>query len=375
MRDPVSWGSSPGAPILLVLLSLAGSSRSSSSSGATSGEPPPGKHKGVAFLCHPYAHSLLHRQMFLLAQAYLPHHILTPHEGPTWEKPLELRVWDASLQRAEADLVQVGSRFKRQIAKSKRNWRYHRLLKRVEGKAICPLHRVQVLQKLFYKRPDHELRRLARQTLHWQTIHWPKPDHGLHPSVRQRRALHWPQQLLGGFGYLAAPHPSQGRPLPSTLPLLVEKKDLPGPSESQEGVHLTPTGPQTTLATEAGEARTAGGCRCPSGETVKAQSQLGKSQQVRARVPTPRTEEAAWAASALTFLLVVLTLAVLYTRLHQKCRRGRSLYWTAEGEEDHDTVAAVLKRRLLSAQVRRKKRPRQQPRRELLPSTSSDSSD
>lgn len=56
-------------------------------------------------------------------------------------------------------------------------------------------------------------------------------------------------------------------------------------------------------------------------------------------MPTPRTEEAAWAASALTFLLVLLTLAVLYTRLHQKCRRGPSLYWMTGGEEGHETVA------------------------------------
>lgn len=56
-------------------------------------------------------------------------------------------------------------------------------------------------------------------------------------------------------------------------------------------------------------------------------------------MPTPRTEEAAWAASALTFLLVLLTLAVLYTRLHRKCRRGPSLYWMTGGEEGHETVA------------------------------------
>ncbi|CAM5164439.1 unnamed protein product [Eretmochelys imbricata] len=40
----------------------------------------------------------------------------------------------------------------------------------------------------------------------------------------------------------------------------------------------------------------------------------------------PRTEEAAWAASALTFLLVP-TLAGLYTQLHHTFHKSQSLYW------------------------------------------------
>lgn len=55
-------------------------------------------------------------------------------------------------------------------------------------------------------------------------------------------------------------------------------------------------------------------------------------------VPTPRTDEAAWAAAALGFLLVLLTLAVLHTRLYRHWRRPPSLYWH-QPEQDHDSVA------------------------------------
>ncbi|KAM8819478.1 tumor protein p53-inducible protein 13 isoform 4-T4 [Rhynchonycteris naso] len=82
------------------------------------------------------------------------------------------------------------------------------------------------------------------------------------------------------------------------------------------------------------------------------------------RGPTPRTEEAAWAAMALTFLLVLLTLATLCTRLHRNFRRGESIYWGPVGDSQ-DTVAAVLKRRLLMP-PRRVKRSRRRP---LLPPT------
>lgn len=74
-------------------------------------------------------------------------------------------------------------------------------------------------------------------------------------------------------------------------------------------------------------------------------------------VRTPRTEEAAWAAAALTFLFVLLTLAVLYTRLWRKFRKSESLYWAPDSDhEGQETVSAIIKRRLTVGQARRKKR-------------------
>ncbi|XP_059004059.1 tumor protein p53-inducible protein 13 isoform X3 [Mustela lutreola] len=104
-----------------------------------------------------------------------------------------------------------------------------------------------------------------------------------------------------------------------------------------------------------------GSCTCP-GEASPA-PRAAVPPRV-ARGPTPRTEEAAWAAMALTFLLVLLTLATLCTRLHRNFRRGDSIYWEPTADSQ-DTVAAVLKRRLLMP-PRRVKRSRRRP---LLPPT------
>jgi hypothetical protein len=78
-----------------------------------------------------------------------------------------------------------------------------------------------------------------------------------------------------------------------------------------------------------------GGCACP-GQVSPAPRAAGPPRV--ARGPTPRTEEAAWAAMALTFLLVLLTLATLCTRLHRNFRRSESIYWGPTADSQ-DTVA------------------------------------
>lgn len=78
-----------------------------------------------------------------------------------------------------------------------------------------------------------------------------------------------------------------------------------------------------------------GGCSCPG--QVSPVPRAAVPPRV-ARGPTPRTEEAAWAAMALTFLLVLLTLATLCTRLHRNFRRSESIYWGPTADSQ-DTVA------------------------------------
>lgn len=78
-----------------------------------------------------------------------------------------------------------------------------------------------------------------------------------------------------------------------------------------------------------------GGCACP-GQASPAPRAAAPPRA--AHGPTPRTEEAAWAAMALTFLLVLLTLATLCTRLHRNFRRGESIYWEPT-VDSRDTVA------------------------------------
>ncbi|XP_067866557.1 uncharacterized protein tp53i13 [Heterodontus francisci] len=94
-------------------------------------------------------------------------------------------------------------------------------------------------------------------------------------------------------------------------------------------------------------------------------------------IPTPRTEEAAWAAAALAFLFVFLTLSVLYTRLYRKFIKSDSLYWApVPGIDGKESVADVIKRRLTGIGKRRKKRPLYKKKSissyDVLPSDNSD---
>ncbi|XP_078536180.1 tumor protein p53-inducible protein 13 [Lissotriton helveticus] len=133
-------------------------------------------------------------------------------------------------------------------------------------------------------------------------------------------------------------------------------------------------------------------CYCPLGSSDghQALAQAGvlastKHRQSGQEVPraavdmfvrTPRTEEAAWAAAALTFLFVLLTLAVLYTRLWRKFRKSESLYWPPDSDQEgQETVSAIIKRRLTVGQARRKKRQTYKKRPLVFYENLSDSSD
>ncbi|KAG8450447.1 hypothetical protein GDO86_002923 [Hymenochirus boettgeri] len=127
------------------------------------------------------------------------------------------------------------------------------------------------------------------------------------------------------------------------------------------GINL---GPLSTSTLKPSEADIEGKRKCnckqeptqqPSAAALKAP---GASQRKNSDVyiSTPRTEEATWAASCLIFLLVLLTLAVLYTQIYKKFRKSQSLYWPSEGiSAEMETVASVIKRRLLQGHTKRKK--------------------
>ncbi|XP_046719341.1 uncharacterized protein tp53i13 isoform X2 [Silurus meridionalis] len=85
-----------------------------------------------------------------------------------------------------------------------------------------------------------------------------------------------------------------------------------------------------------------------------------------------RSDEAVWAAAALGFLLVLLTLSVLHTRLYRNCRAPSSLYWP-ESQQDYESVSDIIRRRL--RMVSRRKRRASQSRRQERPLLSDSSSD
>lgn len=160
----------------------------------------------------------------------------------------------------------------------------------------------------------------------------------LSPGGAKRRGL---RAALG-----LQPTPSVLR-LPSALPWSLEpRQPILGTLGEQGNAPSVPTaallpGRPGGNASSKTEAQVPKGQSSPSG--CASPSQASRAPQAAAppraaRGPTPRTEEAAWAAMALTFLLVLLTLATLCTRLHRNFRRGESIYW-GPLVDSQDTVA------------------------------------
>lgn len=85
-----------------------------------------------------------------------------------------------------------------------------------------------------------------------------------------------------------------------------------------------------------------GAAEVPGGAAEEVQWASGN----RLRPPrTPRTDEAVWAAAALGFLLVLLALSVLHTRLYRHWRRAPSLYWH-HPQDHYDSVAGKDQREI-----------------------------
>ncbi|XP_030193183.1 tumor protein p53-inducible protein 13 isoform X2 [Gadus morhua] len=89
---------------------------------------------------------------------------------------------------------------------------------------------------------------------------------------------------------------------------------------------------------------------------------------------TPRTDEAVWAAGALGFLLVLLALSVLHTRLYRQWRTTPPMYWH-DPRQDYDSVADVIRKRLKIADRRHRRKSYQPRRQECLLLLSSDEED
>ncbi|XP_008298167.1 uncharacterized protein tp53i13 [Stegastes partitus] len=130
------------------------------------------------------------------------------------------------------------------------------------------------------------------------------------------------------------------------------------PSESQ------PAGDGQRRSSDCGGCRAGERCDCDPASGPEAPAAVVNNGLPR----TPRTDEAVWAAAALGFLLVLLTLSVLHTRLYRHWRTTPSLYWH-DPRQDYDSVADVIRRRLRIAKRRRKRGRRQEC--VLLPSSSS----
>ncbi|XP_051035908.1 tumor protein p53-inducible protein 13 isoform X2 [Phodopus roborovskii] len=307
---------------------------------------------GVAFLYHPCAHPWLKLQLALLAHVCVAKPTLIPDTNLTWDRPLVLTAWGAALEMAWIEPAWAARWLKRRRRRQQRKNMWF-LSDTVSGST--PMMPAPSRGKPCGRRC------VQAPTLAFALRSWRPP--GVEVTSRAPLSIVKRRGLRAALGLQSTPSGlrvslASSQSLKAQQPVLV--------TASVALVSLMTGGPggngrsRTEARMPSGQDNPEG-CACP-GQASPA-PQAAAPPRV-ARGPTPRTEEAAWAAMALTFLLVLLTLATLCTRLHRNFRRSESIYWGPTADSQ-DTVAAVLKRRLpLSS--RRTKRSRRRP---LLPPT------
>ncbi|CAK7290751.1 Tumor protein p53-inducible protein 13 [Vulpes lagopus] len=317
----------------------------------------------VSFLYHPCAHPWLKLQLALLAHLCVARPSLAPDSSLTQERPLVLAAWGVVLEMAWIEPAWAAHLLKRRRRRRRRQRKKAWFCP--DGlSGLSPLVPRPGRRRLCW-RGCVQAPALAFTLWSWRPSGAEEATRGprhLSPGRAKRRGLR------AAFGLQPTPSalrfPSASPPsLEAKWPVLAAQGEG-GKAPSVPPLSLLPEGlggnASSGLETQGPKGQSGpGGCTCPSGASPAPQAAVPPPV---VRGPTPRTEEAAWAAMALTFLLVLLTLATLCTRLHRNFRRGESIYWEPTADSQ-DTVAAVLKRRLLLP-PRRLKRSRRRP---LLP--------
>ncbi|KAM6174913.1 tumor protein p53-inducible protein 13 isoform 1-T1 [Erethizon dorsatum] len=323
----------------------------------------PGLAEDVTFLYHPCAHPWLKLQLALLAHVCVAKPSLIPDSNLTRDRPLVLTAWGMALEMAWVEPTWAAYWLKR------RQWRKQR--KKVWFHPDSPAQPSPSVPSLsrgrLYPRGCMQAPALPFALRSW------RPPGTEMPSRVPRQHSSSGAKRRGLRAALSLQSTPAGPRVPFASPWSLKVQQPIWGTQSKganapsvPSVPSSPGGPvgNASIGSKGQIPKAQGspeGCACPS-QASPAPRAAVPPRAVRG--PTPRTEEAAWAAMALTFLLVLLTLATLCTRLHRNFRRGDSIYWGPTADSQ-DTVAAVLKRRLLMPS-RRVKRSRRRP---LLPPT------
>nr|XP_034363745.1 tumor protein p53-inducible protein 13 isoform X2 [Arvicanthis niloticus] len=312
--------------------------------------------EGITFFYHPCAHPWLKLRLAVLAHVCVSKPTLIPDFSLTWDRPLVLTAWGASLEMAWIEPAWVVHWLKRRRRRKQRKNVWFLSDNRFGPTPMMPASRRGKLCGRWC---------VQAPTLAFALRSWRPPGTEVTSRGPRRSSISVVRRrgLRAALGLQSTPSGLRVS-LASSQSLKAQQPTLGTSSVAPVSSMTGGPGGNGRSRTEArmpsGQG-SPGGCSCPG--QVSPVPRAAVPPRV-ARGPTPRTEEAAWAAMALTFLLVLLTLATLCTRLHRNFRRSESIYWGPTADSQ-DTVAAILKRRL-PLPSRRLKRSRRRP---LLPPT------
>lgn len=151
-------------------------------------------------------------------------------------------------------------------------------------------------------------------------------DIASHSKIRDKKAIDVKEREVEHKQTQSGTHSHQSE---NTDYESVSKSQKGSPSQSQQ--HLN-----TKMTSNLPNSHECDGCKAGEHRGTGAEA---RAAVVKKGLPrTPRTDEAMWAAAALGFLLILLTLSVLHTRLYRHWRTVPSLYWH-DPRQDYDSVA------------------------------------
>ncbi|XP_067306707.1 tumor protein p53-inducible protein 13 [Pseudorasbora parva] len=348
------------------------------------------KNGALVFLYHPCVSAEAHRSLAVLAHSCLPHYILTPHPWLSQHRPLAVVSWGRSLEMSHITLgvcdwlLTISPNISQGSASQRAKYNLY-LTK------SAPVHKpVNTSQEMSKVERLKSLKRCCMEALSLTEVQTRRRTRKIRNVLRQS-----PEKVE--LKYDVKPNCTESAKLNRTDTLLQNntmevtsflmltvtqslssakdsvnsgdtEKQFPPNKVTEINKYQTDRkthkntlveGKRHRIKTDTKAQRSGSECRelghCEVSDSMPPHLEGPLRGE---RIPIPRTDEAVWAAGALGFLLVLLTLSVLHTRLYRHCRSSTSLYWH-DHQQDYENVGDIIRRRLRMI-GRRKRRSRRQ---------------
>ncbi|KAL1260817.1 hypothetical protein QQF64_008644 [Cirrhinus molitorella] len=342
------------------------------------------KNGAMVFLYHPCVSAEAHRSLAVLAHSCLSHYILTPHPWLSQHRPLAVVSWGRSVEMSRITLgvcdwlLSISSDIS-QVSTSQRA-KYNLYLTKPAhmdkpvntSQEISKVERLKSLKNCCMEtlsltevqrtRGRTRKSRMVEQSLEVKLKNDDKPyELNSTESAKLNRTDTLPQnntKVMASSSMLTVTQSlssAKDSKEPAKDKTKTTEKQFPQNNATERYKYQTDRKTHKKTITESKKHRIktdtkAQRSRSECGELGHCGVSASKSPHLGGplrgeRIPVPRTDEAVWAAGALGFLLVLLTLSVLHTRLYRHCRSSTSLYWH-DNQQDYENVGEIIRRRL-----------------------------
>ncbi|TRY96312.1 hypothetical protein DNTS_030039 [Danionella cerebrum] len=333
------------------------------------------KNGALVFLYHPCLSVEARRRLTVMAHSCHPHYIITAHPGLSQNRPFAVVSWGRSLEmsritHAVCDWIRsVSSNVSQALPSYGAKYNLYLIKPMAEDRPVNAKQEMSKAERL--KSLEHccmealsfsESKMVLKRSLQQLTGNIKPDELNSTDGTKENNT-----DIIGQNGTKVMVTVTQSHSSASYRTKTAEKPKEPTTKKVHQGT--TTKGRKHRIKTDT-KAQLCGELE-PCGLAKSTPPRV--EDQIRGeRIPLPRTDEAVWAAGAVGFILALLTLSVLHTRLYRHCRPSTSLYWH-DNQQDYENVSDIIRRRLRNF-GRRKRRSSQSRRLEcsLLSNSSND---